>query len=79
MWNGKHENCLPNKQRILLQKKSALEVVKHWQMLEVRHANIRLVGVYESPSDTAKKWTDINVALKRLREKKRPQGGLRRP
>lgn len=43
---------------------------KHWQMLEMSHANLRIVGVYASPSATAQKWIDINAALKRLRTKR---------
>lgn len=46
-------NAFLEKHKGLLLKESAQEERK-WQMLEVRHANIRLVGMYSSPSVTEK-------------------------
>ena len=59
------------KQKGLLRRESAQDGNK-WQMLEVRHANVRLVGLYASPSASTNDWRDINAALKRLRAKGGP-------
>lgn len=62
-------NAFITKKKEIPRKESAPQG-NHWQVLEVRHAKIRLVGLYASPSATAQEWTDINVALKRIRSKR---------
>ena len=52
----------------MLRREDAKEGGK-WQMLTVRHAGFRLVGVYAAPSASAQDWTDITGELKRLRTK----------
>lgn len=68
------------KWRGLLRKQSTFEG-KYWQMLEVRHANLKVVAykpttskllVYMHPpahQHKARNWMDINASLKRLRAK----------
>lgn len=52
----------------LLIRESAKEENK-WQKLEVLYTNVRLRGLYVPPSASAKDWSKINDALKRLRSK----------
>ena len=40
-----------------------------WQILVVRHADIRIIGVYASPSASAADWAELNTKLKSLRAK----------
>ena len=39
------------------------------QILVVRHADVRIIGVYASPSASAADWAELNTELKSLRAK----------
>ena len=40
-----------------------------WQILVVRHADVRIIGVYASPTASAADWAELNTELKILRAK----------
>ena len=40
-----------------------------WQILVVRHADVRIIGVYATPSASASDWAELTAELKRLRDK----------
>lgn len=57
-----------SKQRGLFRKKSARDG-KKWQMIEMRHKSIGLVGLYDYFSASAQVWNYFKVALKRISAK----------
>ena len=40
-----------------------------WQILVVRHADVRIIGVYATPSESAADWAGPTDEQKRLRDK----------
>lgn len=50
------------KREVLLRRESA-QAGNRWQMADVRHTNVRLVGLYASLSASTQDWKDINAAL----------------
>ena len=54
----------------LLRRDGAYQSTRNkWQMLVVRRADMRIIGVYASPSASAADWQELTRELKRLREK----------
>lgn len=56
------------KHKDLLRRESAYEK-KHLKMLQVRYANLKIVGLYAFSSASAQKWFATNAALKCLHAK----------
>ena len=54
----------------LLRRDGAYQSTRNkWQMLVVRHADMRIIGVYASPSAAAADWQELIRELKRQRDK----------
>ena len=54
----------------MLRREGAIQSKRNkWQILVVRHADIRFIGVYATPSATAADWAELIGELKHLRGK----------
>jgi len=54
----------------MLRREGAYQCTRNkWQILVVRHADIRIIGVYATPSASATDWRELIGVLKRLRGK----------